>query len=429
MHWRSLVLVGALGLLWPIESGAQGGHADTDYVTPAPAQPVPARIPATGFVMPDVPDSWNRRTTYDGRLFSTVFNIVTIVDYNAFAQDDASVSQVGEQDSEWDLRTQRLMFRGQLKFAHRVSYLISVEIKGQDHVQDEASKFGLTDLEISTSAGKLGTIHYGKIKQPFIYEMVGDAANLQQQERALNPLFVSRGIGLRITNSFADSKFTWSAGWFNDWWVRDQAFGDSGNDFAARLTSVPYWKDNGSSYVHLGASGRYVGAEAGTLRLRGRPESSVTDYFVDTGQLAADHATNAGVESAWGRGPFLMSAEYARSWVDSADSGNPGFWGGYVSVSYVLTGEHRPYDRNAGYARRIPPAGRGGAWEIVGRYSHVDLTDGPVDGGIFNRETIGLSWWATRRWKVGVDYGYITLNRLGVTGATHAVHSRVQWIY
>jgi phosphate-selective porin OprO/OprP len=59
----------------------------------------------------------------------------------------------------------------------------------------------------------------------------------------------------------------------------------------------------------------------------------------------------------------------------------------------------------------------------------VDVTDGPIDGGIFDRETIGLNWWATRRWKIGVDYGYITLDRFNLTGRTDAVHMRMQWVY
>ena len=67
----------------------------------------------------------------------------------------------------------------------------------------------------------------------------------------------------------------------------------------------------------------------------------------------------------------------------------------------MLTGEHRPYDKKVAY----------------------------VAGGIFDRETIGLNWWATRRWKVGIDYGLIHLDRGGITGTTNAVHMRLQWVY
>jgi len=38
------------------------------------------------------------------------------------------------------------------------------------------------------------------------------------------------------------------------------------------------------------------------------------------------------------------------------------------------------------------PRGKWGAWEVVGRYSHIDVADRKIDGGVFNRETVGLAW-------------------------------------
>jgi phosphate-selective porin len=400
---------------------------DTDHAQPI--LPTLPRIPATGFVMPDVPDQWNRATSYDGRWFSTNFSFVPLIDYNAFVQDEDSKTQVGEQQDEWDLRTMRLMFRGRMKFPHPVDYFISVEVKGKDHVQNEDSNFGFTDFEISTAVGKLGRLRFGKIKEPFVYEMVGDAANLQQQERALSPFFASRGIGFRLGNSFAADSMTWSAGWYNDWWVEDQTFKVSGNDLAGRLTWVPYWAGDGADYLHLGLDGRFIEEDEGLLRFRGRPESNVTDYYVDSGTLTANHANELGLESAWGRGPFFATGEYARAWVDAAESGDPQFWGAYITLSYVLTGEHRPYDKKVAYARRVLPQHRFGAFEVVTRYSHVDVADRLVDGGVFDRGTIGLNWWATRRWKIGFDYGLINLDRMGISGVTHAFHTRFQWAY
>ena len=50
--------------------------------------------------------------------------------------------------------------------------------------------------------------------------MVGDAANLPHQERVLNPFFISRNIGLKLTQVIGDAqRMTASAGVFNDWWV------------------------------------------------------------------------------------------------------------------------------------------------------------------------------------------------------------------
>ena len=83
----------------------------------------------------------------------------------------------------------RIMTRGRFKFAHPVDYFISVEVKGQDHVQGDDSSLGFTDWYFSTQLGRLGEIRYGKVKEPYIYEIVGDAANLQQLERVLSPAF------------------------------------------------------------------------------------------------------------------------------------------------------------------------------------------------------------------------------------------------
>jgi hypothetical protein len=48
----------------------------------------------------------------------------------------------------------------------------------------------------------------------------------------------------------------------------------------------------------------------------------------------------------------------------------------------------------------------------------VDVTDQLVEAGVFDRGTIGLNWWATRRWKIGFDYGLIELDRFGIRGVT-----------
>src|SRR5262245_45051280 len=412
----------------PASPPADAQHPDTDYAEPVRTEPV--RIPATGFVMPDVPDAWSNDTSYNGRFFSVRLNLVPIVDYTYFVQDDESKNQVGEQKDQWDLRTFRIMFRGQIKTRHPITYFVSVEVKGKDHITNDGdSAFGFTDWEIGTPLGKFGSIKYGKIKEPFAYEMVGDAANLQQQERIVSPFFVSRGIGLRWTAPFAHDRMTASAGWFNDWWGEDVEFTACDDNCAARLTGVPSWSEDGANYVHLAISTRYVDADRGTLRFRGRPESNTASYYVDSGSLPADHARQLGLELLVGRGPFLVSSDYAHAWVDDPDGGNPRFWGAYVTVSYVLTGEHRPYDRTVGYARRVLPAGRWGAWEVFGRYSHVDIDDQLVHGGLMDKMALGVNWWATRRWKIGFDYGLTGLDRNGEHGTTHAFHPRLQWVF
>lgn len=438
--WKELGLIIALllgssvlsaqGVPPPASASAastESAHPDTDYMTPVKTEP--ERVSATGFVVPDLPDEWNKKTAYDGKSFATRLSVAAIVDYTAFTQDAASVDQVSNQKNQWDVRTFRIINSGQVKIWHPIRYLVSLEVKGQDHVQTGSSKLGFTDWDFGTSLGRFGTIKYGKLKEPFAYEMVGDAANLQQQERILSPFFASRGVGIRMGNSIAHDRMTWSVGWFNDWYIENASFKQSGNDFAARLTGLPSWSDDGANFIELGISTRSIDADQGKLRFRGRPESNTASYYVDSGDMPANRATELGFEALAGHGPFLVSSEYVKSWIDSPQEGDPHFWGGYVTVSYVLSCEHRPYDRKAGYARRVLPNGRWGAWEVFGRYSHVDIEDQLISGGVMDKGAFGINWWATRRWKFGFDYGLTGLDKGGMQGVTNAFHPRIQWVY
>jgi len=51
--------------------------------------------------------------------------------------------------------------------------------------------------------------------------MVGDAANLPQHERLLSPFFVSRNVGVQLSNSVLDGRATWAVGVYNDWLLKD----------------------------------------------------------------------------------------------------------------------------------------------------------------------------------------------------------------
>jgi len=183
------------------------------------------------------------------------------------------------------------------------------------------------------------------------------------------------------------------------------------------------------SYVHLAASVRRYGAVDDELRYRGRPASNVADYYVDTGRLPGDHAWHTGLEALLSvRGASLL-AEYVRADLSIDGPGEPVFDGYYLTGSWVLTGEHRPYDRKAGYARRILPQGRWGAVELIGRYGRVDTTDEGVEGGVMDGWWAGINWWATNRFKASVTYGDIELDRLGLVGSTQTFLARLQWIY
>ncbi len=259
--------------------------------------------------------------------------------------------------------------------------------------------------------------------------MVGDAANLPHVERLMSPFFVSRNVGLRLDRTAAAERMTLSLGVFNDWWTSGVPYDESGTSVAARVTGLPWIDKSGRRFLHLASAFRHVGADYGKLRYKGRPESNVTDNYVDTGDIAASHANHYGLEALWNEGPFSLTAEYDEAHVASPQTGDPRFRGYYVTGAWVVTGEHRPYDRKVGYARRVMPAGNWGAVELFGRYGIVDLDDKTVRGGYLTKWYGGVNWWANRRIRISVGYSRATLDRLDKTGHTNQYFTRLQWVY
>jgi hypothetical protein len=69
-----------------------------------------------------------------------------------------------------------------------------------------------------------------------------------------------------------------------------------------------------------------------------------------------------------------------------------------------------------------------GGWgecELSALLSHLDLTDGPVDGGVLGISTPGLNWWLTPTLMVNLNFRHIELDRFGLIGNCNALTGRV----
>lgn len=366
-------------------------------------------------------------TTFDNKYFDVKVGFVVLADYTLIGQNSISRAQVGPQASKFDLRSARVGFAGQIKFKRPWTYLIAGDFNEFRESGDRL--FEGLDFHLTIPLWKKARITLGKQKEPFIYEMVGDAANLPQQERVLSPFFSSRNIGIRYLDNYLNDKMSLSFGVYNDWFKTKLSFRDSGTQISGRLTGLPIESKDGREFLHLGIAFRHLGADNGKLRYKGRPESNVTDNYVDTGDIPGKYARQLALEGLFNTGSFSILTEFAQAWVNSAITSNPSFHGFYVTGSYVVTGEHRPYDKKVGYARRIIPRSRWGAVEVVGRFGYVDLDDTLVKGGKMKTWYTGMNWWASRQWKIGAGYGLADLDKFNTTGRTQRFFTRLQWIY
>jgi phosphate-selective porin OprO/OprP len=382
------------------------------------------------YATPDLPPKWARLPTYRGKYFATTLGFVTLADYSAFSQDADSIRQVGPQRDQWDDRSTRFILVGTIgPESYQTHYYVSYSWNGFDAHQNNMKTWNFPDMIITAPVGKLGALTFGKTKEPFVYEIVGDATFLPSLERVLNPFFTSRDVGLQLSNSILKKRMTYTGGWFNDWWVQKKDLDAVGNHVAARVTGLISINEDGSRYLHVGASARYAGADAGVIRLKGKPESNVTSNYVDTGNIAASNQKEFALEALWTRDRYSVLTEYVRSQVNATQIANPSFYGFYVTGSVFLTGEHRPYDRNVAFARRPIPRSRWGAVEVTARYSRLDLDDKSIHGGVMDKGTLDLNWFLNRRCKLAVSGGFANLDRNGLNGLTKILQTRMQYVF
>lgn len=359
------------------------------------------------------------------RFVSARLGIDLIADWTGFNQDSASVSLHGQQENRFEVRSARVQILGNLLDNERLIYRFSAQYRGFDI--DPERNWDVTDASVAWLLNNRGSrINVGQIRETFSYETLANTATTPTNERVINVFSAARNIGVSITHVFgAERDWTASIGLYRD----SFGFSGSGAGATARLTHLLWASTDGSRFMHVGAAWRHRPDDNGSIRYRGRPGSNVADNFVDTGDFAATGAHHVGVEALWNQGGLSVLGEYILARVSAPTYGNPLFQGVYLTGSWVLTGEHRDYDRAAGLARRLVPRGRWGAPEIVARYSAVDLESRGIRGGSFDRFEVGLNWWATMRWKWGLSAGRVWSRQVDQRGRTDNLLLRAQWIY
>ncbi|MBL26461.1 MAG: porin [Rhodospirillaceae bacterium] len=259
------------------------------------------------------------------------------------------------------------------------------------------------------------TIRVGHEKPPFSLDQFGSAKYITFIERA-TPVALALGRLTGIDASYGGSNFSAMTGLYGESFNDDAGSeGDEGWHAVGRVTYAPIAEK--TMAVHLGLSAGYEDPRGSTVRFRERPESHVTGArFVDTGNLAGvDSVTRIAAELAAVWGPLSLQGEYLTATVSrSPRSALPGlddvtFDGWYAQASYFLTGESRNYDASSGTFGRISPNqafgdGGWGAWEVAGRYSTIDLSDGSVRGGNESNWSLGLNWYATKNVRFSFNY-------------------------
>ena len=313
-------------------------------------------------------------------------------DWAVFDTDSRIKSGFGNPDSGTEIRRARLYFSGTLY--ERVIFKAQYDFVGGD-VDFNDVYIGLTNLPY------VGTFKVGHFKEPFSLDNMTSSKYITFMERSLSHIFIpGRNVGFGIGKPEFDKRMTWAAAVFRETDAFAKGVGTDGSwHLTGRVTGLPVYEENGSRLVHLGASYSHQFRHDSDIRYRQRPAAHLAPIIWDTLPLSADDVDLIGTELAVIHGPFSFQSEYMHSFSDTS-MGDRDFWGIYGQASFFLTGEHRNYSTKSGAFTRLSPSknfnpseGTWGAFELAARYSHLDLTDGAVRGGVGNEVTAGLNWY------------------------------------
>jgi phosphate-selective porin OprO/OprP len=279
----------------------------------------------------------------------------------------------------------------------------------------------------------IGALRLGHFREPFSMDALTGGNYLTFMERSLiHDAFVPfRNTGVQLYDNALNEQVLWSLGMFRSMSDNFNAASAGDGDYAwtGRLTINPWYEAEGRYALHLGGAASYRAVPSlpapgiplpmpdRRFRFATRPEFRVNaPNFADTGPILSEDMSLVGAEAGLGLGPVLVQGEYVAAQVyDAAIPPVAGanftdlfFHGFYVQASWFLTGEHRPYVRRQGVFGQMKPHenffwvedeacggtlfGRG-AWEMAVRYSHVNLNDQGVEGGVVSDVTFGLNWY------------------------------------
>ncbi|MFY8207523.1 MAG: porin, partial [Arenimonas sp.] len=209
----------------------------------------PAAPTEVDYAVPDLKTQPNGGMHQINDYFSIKPTLALLEDFTYIDQDADSIAQVGDQASQWQVRSARLTLVGSIGKDYKVSYQFGGEYKGFD--TDPVQTWQLTDLSFTFPiGGPHNKLTIGKTKEPFNYEMVGDAANLPHSERVLSPFFVSRNMGVKMLHVFGEKKtMTLSYGVFNDTWDINST-SSRGMDYTARVTGLVWDVPDKNQFLH-----------------------------------------------------------------------------------------------------------------------------------------------------------------------------------
>ena len=284
----------------------------------------------------------------------------------------------------------------------------------------------IKDMWVAYTGLNNAFVKLGNYKVPFGLEILTSSRYISFIERSYTSMSFKMGRRMALGYTKWGERWNVSGNYFGQTFYpgdRKDKNDEVGGGYAFRLAAAPHI---GPLLIHAGVSyANYlpdVDEAANRVEFKSEPENKLGDSeHVDTGVIMnVDRVIQKGLEGAVQLNNFCVQGEYMQTDVNRYGEFNEvpyndaSFEGSYVFFSWLVTGEKRPWDKTQGeFGQVIPNSNKLGAWELLFRYSYVNLSDPTAtgsghDGGILGGKaintTFGLTWYANPNVKFMANY-------------------------
>ena len=280
-------------------------------------------------------------------------------------------------------------------------------------------------------------LRIGQFKQPFSLEWYSPAdwRDFIEMPLPIDNLTPDMDIGAMFHGNLVKGILNYGLGICNGTGKNTSDTNDD-KDVVARLVLSPFNSSNNLFLkgLHIGGSITYGNQETerDEMRRKGKFQTAgETAFFQFNNGILHDGArTRYGGELCYMIGAFSLKGEWVRMNLDDLYHPTNGtkddfdIDGGYVSLSYILTGEHQPF--NDGKYGRITPKhnfdprnGTWGAIQLVARYETLSIDSelfrkGYADSTKYTDEaegyTLGVNWYLNDIVRAMINYTSIDFN-------------------
>lgn len=335
--------------------------------------------------------------TDDGR-FEAKFGGRIHLDSNIFVDDDNDPDSIGDQTTDIFFRRARLILEGK---AYGWMYKFENDFAAQNEIEGS----GFRELWIGTKLGP-ANLRIGQAKPYRGMEELTSSNEITFMERPFATSTSIYGSRQYLTGLFLDGSGTnwgWGISGYN---LRNGTDTDNETDGmggTGRLYFAPVMTD--SQVFHIGATasldnptnGKTVGASSVRFVGRSGPSQSLSTS-------TTDEQTTFGLELAGKSGPFYAQGEYAAATFSQEGADDVDVDTYYVQLSYLITGETKPYDIKKGVFKSPKPNGAIGAWEAKLRYDSIENQSDDITEREVSQLIAGLNWYVNPNVRMMLEY-------------------------